>query len=125
MEGIRTADGIYGRGLETIRGKRSVVAIDDDDEVLTKKRLHCGCLNGVCAYGDETLPQISARESVGTGRVDDGVGHFNGVDDFWRLNACRGKCGRMGYDGYGVSQRGASLMNCDRWKQIRGQQVNH
>ena len=82
MQGIRTAHGIHSRGVETIWGKRIVMAIDDNDKVLAQKGLHCSRLDGVYADGDETLPEISARERVGPGRVDDSLWHLNGIDGF-------------------------------------------
>lgn len=99
VQGIRPAYGIDSRRLETVRGERIVVAVDNNDEVLAKERVHSSCLDGVYANGDEALPQIPAWKRMGTGRVEDGVGHLDGVDDLWRSNAGGGRCGSVGYDG--------------------------
>ena len=73
------------------------MTVNDYDEVLAKKRLHCRRLYCIDTNGDEALPEISPGERMSTGRVDHCIGHLDGVDNFRRLNTCRG--GRGGTQG--------------------------
>lgn len=116
---------IYGGDLGAIHGKRFVMAINDDDRILTEQRLHRHGLYCVNTNGHKTLPEGASGGRTFARKMEYRVRDLHRFQNVGRLNArieCR--C-EMSHDSDGLGQRRGLSMRCQGSNFIRGEQIQH